>query len=79
MFNVRIVGTANAIAAGWGNAGGGACHFVMPAIYDGLVKQGVPSFQAWRWAFFVPGGLYIFFAVLTLAFGIDSPTGKDYR
>jgi nitrate/nitrite transporter NarK len=28
MFNVKIVGTANAIAAGWGNMGGGACHFV---------------------------------------------------
>jgi nitrate/nitrite transporter NarK len=33
MFNVRIVGTANAISAGWGNAGGGACHLIMPLIY----------------------------------------------
>jgi MFS transporter, NNP family, nitrate/nitrite transporter len=34
MFNVRIVGTANAISAGWGNAGGGACSLLMPLIYE---------------------------------------------
>lgn len=34
MFNVRIVGTANAIAAGWGNMGGGACAFIMPLLYE---------------------------------------------
>jgi len=29
MFNTKLVGTANAFAAGWGNMGGGAAHFVM--------------------------------------------------
>jgi MFS transporter, NNP family, nitrate/nitrite transporter len=33
MFNVKIVGTANAISAGWGNSGGGACHLIMPILY----------------------------------------------
>ncbi|KAG2484638.1 hypothetical protein HYH03_016591 [Edaphochlamys debaryana] len=79
MFNVRIVGTANAIAGGWGNMGGGACHFIMPAIFDGLVKNGTPGYQAWRWAFFVPGGFYILTALATLLLGIDHPSGKDYR
>ncbi|GIM04197.1 hypothetical protein Vretimale_8817 [Volvox reticuliferus] len=78
MFNVRIVGTANAIAAGWGNMGGGACLFIMPLIYDGIRKH-VPGFQAWRWAFFVPGGIFIINAVSTLILGIDHPSGKDYR
>ncbi|GFR51549.1 hypothetical protein Agub_g13968 [Astrephomene gubernaculifera] len=79
MFNVRIVGTANAISAGWGNMGGGACHFIMPLIYQGIRNTGVPGFQAWRWAFFVPGGIYILNALSTLLLGIDHPSGKDYR
>ncbi|GLI65297.1 hypothetical protein VaNZ11_008790 [Volvox africanus] len=79
MFNVRLVGTANAIAGGWGNMGGGACHWIMPGIYEGIMKRGVPGFQAWRWAFFVPGGIYIVNALSTLMLGVDHPSGKDYR
>ncbi|PNH10816.1 High affinity nitrate transporter 2.5 [Tetrabaena socialis] len=78
MFNVRIVGTANAIAAGWGNMGGGATQFIMPLLYEGI-KHTAPGFQAWRWAFFIPGGIYILNAVSTLMWGIDHPSGKDYR
>ncbi len=78
MFNVRIVGTANAITAGWGNMGGGATALLMPLIYE-AIKWTTPGFQAWRYAFFVPGGIYILTAVFTLMFGIDHPSGKDYR
>jgi NNP family nitrate/nitrite transporter-like MFS transporter len=79
MFNVRLVGTANAVAGGWGNMGGGACHWIMPGIYEGIMNRGVPGFQAWRWAFFVPGGIYIINALSTLLLGVDHPSGKDYR
>ena len=32
MFAPRVVGTANAAAAGWGNAGGGAAQALMPLL-----------------------------------------------
>lgn len=35
MFNARIVGTANAVAAGWGNMGAGLTHLIMPYIFSG--------------------------------------------
>ena len=78
MFNVRIVGTANAITAGWGNMGGGLVQIVIPAIYTALVAGGVQSYSAWRWTFFVPGGLYIISGLVTLMFSVDSPLG-DFR
>jgi NNP family nitrate/nitrite transporter-like MFS transporter len=34
MFNTKVVGSANAIAAGWGNMGGGITHFLMPLIWQ---------------------------------------------
>jgi NNP family nitrate/nitrite transporter-like MFS transporter len=53
MFNTKIVGSANAIAAGWGNMGGGVTHFLMPLIWKGI-SQSQPGFIAWRFAFLVP-------------------------
>ena len=68
MFNVKIIGTANAITAGWGNMGGGATAIVMPLIYEGIVKGGVPDFQAWRWSFFVPGCAFIIIGLIAMFF-----------
>jgi NNP family nitrate/nitrite transporter-like MFS transporter len=68
MFNTKIVGSANAIAAGWGNMGGGVTHFLMPLIWKGI-SVSVPGFIAWRWAFFVPASAHIVLgtAILLLA------------
>ena len=38
MFTSKIVGTANAFAAGWGNLGGGATQMIMPLVYN-LIKD----------------------------------------
>lgn len=34
LFSTRIVGTANGIAAGWGNLGGGATQIIMPLLFQ---------------------------------------------
>lgn len=78
MFNVNIVGTANAITAGWGNMGGGVVQIIMPAIYVGIMNSGVDSFSAWRWAFLVPGAIYVVTGIISLMFGQDAPQG-DFR
>eukprot|EP00798_Chlamydomonas_sp_ICE-L_P021321 gene21321-28253_t len=77
MFNVKIVGTANAITAGWGNMGGGATALLMPLMYEGIADY-VPAFHAWRYAFFIPGGIFVLLGVVSMLFSQDAPQG-DYR
>lgn len=38
--------------------GGGFTHLIMPVITTGIASS-VPTFQAWRWAFFVPAGFQV--------------------
>lgn len=75
-FDKNIVGTANSVAAGFGNAGGGVTYFVMPAVYNALVKDGLSSHVAWRVAFVVPGILIVVVAISLLLFCPDTPTGS---
>ncbi|PYH48439.1 MFS transporter [Aspergillus saccharolyticus JOP 1030-1] len=76
-FDKKIVGTANALAGGWGNAGGGITYFVMPAVYDSLVNsQGLTPHKAWRVAFIVPFIIIVAIAVAMLFLCEDTPTGK---
>ncbi|KAI9887841.1 MAG: hypothetical protein M1823_000363 [Watsoniomyces obsoletus] len=76
-FDKNVVGTANAITGGLGNAGGGITYFVMPAIYDSLVKrQGLTPRQAWRVSFVVPFILIVATAIAMLLLCPDTPTGR---
>lgn len=65
MFNTKVVGSANAIAAGWGNMGGGITHFLMPLIWQGISRTN-PTFIAWRWAFFVPASCHVFMGIAVM-------------
>ncbi|KAG6109680.1 hypothetical protein E4U14_003132 [Claviceps sp. LM454 group G7] len=54
-FDKNVVGTANALSGGWGNAGGGITYFIMPAVFDSLtMTQGMSPSKAWRVTFVVP-------------------------
>jgi NNP family nitrate/nitrite transporter-like MFS transporter len=55
MFGPKVVGTANAAAAGWGNSGGGAAQALMPLLMGAVVMAGVSETMGWRVALLVPG------------------------
>lgn len=75
-FDKNIVGTANSLAAGFGNAGGGVTYFVMPAIFNSLVQQHhLTEHVAWRVAFVVPFILITFTALVMILTCPDTPTG----
>lgn len=75
-FDKNVVGTANALTGGFGNLGGGITYFVMPAVYNSLVKDGLTKHVAWRVSFIVPGIMIVFVAITMLIFTPDCPTGK---
>lgn len=76
-YDKNIVGTANSIAAGLGNSGGGITYFAMPAIYNSLVNnQGLTPHTAWRVSFVVPGIMIVAVAILLVLLCPDTPTGK---
>lgn len=75
-FDKPVVGRANSLTAGFGNAGGGITYFVMPAVYKSLVSEGLSSDKAWRVAFIVPGILIVSVAIALVLLCPDTPTGK---
>jgi MFS transporter, NNP family, nitrate/nitrite transporter len=77
MFAPQIKGTANAVAGGFGNAGGGAANFFMPMVAAGMVGLGITDpANSWRVAMIVPGVLLLICAFLYYRFTQDSPEGN---
>ncbi|CAF3659327.1 unnamed protein product [Rotaria sp. Silwood1] len=76
-FDKNIIGLANALTAGWGNAGGGVTFFLMPAVVSSLMNNnGISQYWAWRIAFpMCPLVIIICVATITLFFGHDTPNG----
>lgn len=76
MFAAHIKGTANAVAGGWGNLGGGITNMVMPLIFAAIVGFGYTKQEAWRYAMIVPGILMLVMAFLYYKFTKDTPAGN---
>ncbi|KAI1330275.1 nitrate transporter [Xylariaceae sp. FL0255] len=75
-FDKNVVGSANALAGGWGNAGGGITYFIMPAVFNSLSARGYSNGESWRLTFLVPLVVVLVTSVAMLVFCPDTPTGK---
>ncbi len=77
MFAPNIKGTANAVAGGWGNTGGGATQIIMPLIAAGFVGLGwVSTANSWRLAMIVPGVILFIMAFVYYRYTKDTPAGN---
>lgn len=76
MFAPKIKGTANAVAGGWGNLGGGITNMVMPLIFAAIVGAGYTKAEAWRYAMILPGVMLLVMAFVYYKFTKDTPAGN---
>lgn len=76
MFAPHIKGTANAVAGGWGNLGGGITNMVMPLIFAAFVGAGYTNPTAWRLAMVVPGAVLLLMAFIYYRYTQDTPAGN---
>ena len=77
MFAPNVVGTANAVAGGWGNLGGGVTQLVMPLIAAAFVGLGyIDKGNSWRIAMVVPGTILLIMAFVYYRFTKDTPAGN---
>lgn len=78
MFAPGVVGTANAVTAGWGNLGGGVTQWLMPVLLGAFIGLGADRFLSWRLAMIVPGALMLLTGVLYYRFTEDTPNGTPF-
>lgn len=76
MFAPKLKGTANAVAAGWGNLGGGITNMLMPVVFAVIVGMGYTKGEAWRYAMILPGMLLLVMAYVYYNFTKDTPSGN---
>ncbi|GAA5858828.1 hypothetical protein JCM8547_005004 [Rhodosporidiobolus lusitaniae] len=76
-FDKRVIGTASAFAAGWGDAGVGVTFFLMPAVFNSFRHlHDLTERVAWRLSFVVPCILLLSVGLAVLLLNDDTPTGK---
>ena len=75
MIAPNVVGTANATAGGWGNAGAGVAQTLSPLLATLVVSLGMEHQWGWRAALFVPGFAMLITAVFYWRLTQDLPQG----
>lgn len=78
MFSPSVVGTANAVTAGWGNLGGGVAQWMMPLLFGAIAGLGADKFLSWRLAMIVPGVLMFCTGIAYYRFTEDTPDGRPF-
>lgn len=77
MFAPNVIGTANAVAGGWGNLGGGVTQIVMPLVAAAFVGLGyIDKANSWRVAMIIPGAILLVMAFVYYRFTKDTPNGN---
>jgi MFS transporter, NNP family, nitrate/nitrite transporter len=76
MFSGPVVGTANAVSAGWGNLGGGFINAVMPLMVQGIQKTGKSPDASWRLAQLIPALFLFATGFLAYFLADDAPQGN---
>jgi NNP family nitrate/nitrite transporter-like MFS transporter len=75
MFCQEIIGTANAIVAGWGNLGGGVIQVLLGTGLYPFLKEASGNDEAWRFVFVVPAVFAIAVAIVVAKSSDDAPLG----
>merc|ERR1712045_45423 len=76
MFAKEVAGTANALAGGWGNLGGGVTQLVMGSLLFPLFKLGMSPESAWRTVCIVPAVVAAGTGFTILKIADDCPKGN---
>lgn len=82
MFTKELVGTANAVAAGWGNLGGGVTNLVMGSVLFPLFKNQVYDGDAdasWRIICVIPAVISFCVGVMIYFISDDCPKGNYHE
>ena len=76
MFSKKIIGVANATAAGWGNLGGGITNLTMPYFFLAFMEAtGKDEDLSWRLTYLIPLACHII-AMAMSAVSQDLPDGN---
>lgn len=76
MFDLNVVGIANATSAGWGNLGGGVAQLLNTAVYQGCKAAGRTNDLAWRTTLVWSPAVIISLGVAVFFFSDDCPYGN---